>query len=190
MKRVDLALIDDVLSGLDKRTKTNVFHRVFGPHGLLKEDGSSCLLVTHDRMFSVSLLNHFMTDLFINHLETFLSSFDKVVALNSDGTIDHQGPIENHQSNEQCSGTSKEPSSNFRDVSDIQIQPNQQIVSTPSQDRQNGSDWTLYKYYANVCGNWNSLMYLAITVVLAFAYNFSCKLSRGEFYLLFSCKFN
>ncbi|KGO43424.1 ABC transporter, integral membrane type 1 [Penicillium expansum] len=153
MKRVDLALIDDVLSGLDKRTKTNVFHRVFGPHGLLKEDGSSCLLVTHD--------------------QTFLSSFDKVVALNSDGTIDHQGPIENHQSNEQCSGTSKEPSSNFRDVSDIQIQPNQQIVSTPSQDRQNGSDWTLYKYYANVCGNWNSLMYLAITVVLAFAYNFS-----------------
>lgn len=45
--RTSLLIIDDVLSGLDQNTETMVFHRVFGPHGLLRASKSTVILATH-----------------------------------------------------------------------------------------------------------------------------------------------
>ncbi|KZL81945.1 abc transporter [Colletotrichum incanum] len=59
-QNVDLFIADDVLSGLDKETESLVFHRVFGPGGLLRRRGTTVILCTNSSMF----VN--MADLLIN----------------------------------------------------------------------------------------------------------------------------
>ncbi len=43
----EIALFDDVFSGLDMNTRTTVFHNLFGPQGILKQQGTTTVLVTH-----------------------------------------------------------------------------------------------------------------------------------------------
>ena len=43
----DIAIFDDIFSGLDKNTSKNIFDRVFGPHGLLRKWGTTTILATH-----------------------------------------------------------------------------------------------------------------------------------------------
>lgn len=45
--QTDLLILDDVLTGLDADTEEQVFDRVFGPGGLLKQRQSAVLLCTH-----------------------------------------------------------------------------------------------------------------------------------------------
>ncbi|GKT73941.1 ABC multidrug transporter [Colletotrichum tofieldiae] len=50
-QNVDLFIADDVLSGLDKETESLVFHRVFGPGGLLRRRETTVILCTNSTMF-------------------------------------------------------------------------------------------------------------------------------------------
>ena len=72
--RKEIAIFDDVLSGLDTRTQQDVFNQVFGPRGLLRSNGATAILVTH--------------------ATKFLSSADHIVALNREGRIVEQGTFE------------------------------------------------------------------------------------------------
>jgi predicted ABC-type transport system involved in lysophospholipase L1 biosynthesis ATPase subunit len=45
--RKKLAIFDDVLSSLDRNTEDQVFARVFGPHGLLRQHGVTAVLTTN-----------------------------------------------------------------------------------------------------------------------------------------------
>ena len=45
--RKQIAMFDDVLSGLDAGTEELVFKNVFGPDGLLKKTNTMSILVTH-----------------------------------------------------------------------------------------------------------------------------------------------
>ncbi|GKZ18500.1 hypothetical protein AbraIFM66951_003380 [Aspergillus brasiliensis] len=42
-----LLVLDDIFSGLDADTEEQIFHRVFGSHGLLKRRGTAAILCTH-----------------------------------------------------------------------------------------------------------------------------------------------
>ncbi|RAH77151.1 P-loop containing nucleoside triphosphate hydrolase protein [Aspergillus japonicus CBS 114.51] len=44
--QADLVLLDDVMSGLDSATEEHVFHRVLGPHGLLRTPGVTVVVAT------------------------------------------------------------------------------------------------------------------------------------------------
>lgn len=69
-----LLVLDDILSGLDNNTESEVFRRVFGPHGLIRRRGATAILCTHS----------------VRHLP----SADHIIALGKDGTILEQGCFE------------------------------------------------------------------------------------------------
>ncbi|PHH87336.1 hypothetical protein CDD83_8998 [Cordyceps sp. RAO-2017] len=69
--RTALAVFDDVLSGLDAVTKRHVFEHVFSPRGLLREQGCTVMLSTHD------------VDL--------LPEADHIIALGRDGCVADSG---------------------------------------------------------------------------------------------------
>ena len=72
--RKEIAIFDDVLSGLDTRTQRDVFNQMFGPDGLLRLNGTTVILATH--------------------ATRFLSSADHIVALGRKGNIVEQGTFE------------------------------------------------------------------------------------------------
>jgi len=47
--RKTVALFDDVFSGFDRITEQIVFHRIFGPQGLLRLHGTTVILATHNQ---------------------------------------------------------------------------------------------------------------------------------------------
>lgn len=67
----DLLVLDDVLGGLDANTEEHVFHRVFGPSGLLKA-GETVVILTTNAVKYLPLADH-------------------IVALGCDGTVVEQG---------------------------------------------------------------------------------------------------
>ncbi|KAF4436891.1 ABC transporter [Fusarium austroafricanum] len=70
----DFLLIDDILSGLDNSTGTEVFRRVFGPDGLMRRRGATAILCTH--------------------AVRYLPLADYIIALEADGTVNEQGTFE------------------------------------------------------------------------------------------------
>lgn len=55
--RNQIMIIDDVLSGLDWATEEIVWKRVFGPQGLLLEQGVTVILATHAGKFRLGGIN-------------------------------------------------------------------------------------------------------------------------------------
>lgn len=49
--RKPLAILDDVLSGLDSVTEELVFQRVLGPNGLFRETTTQVVLATHSGLY-------------------------------------------------------------------------------------------------------------------------------------------
>ena len=50
-----MAIIDDMLSGLDQATEEFVWNNVFGPHGIFRQHGITVILATHSGMFTLLL---------------------------------------------------------------------------------------------------------------------------------------
>ncbi|KAF2495596.1 putative multidrug resistance protein [Lophium mytilinum] len=69
-----LAIFDDVFSSMDATTQSNVFDRLFGPHGLLRQWGTTVIIATH----AVTLLPH----------------ADHIIALGTNGRIIEQGTFD------------------------------------------------------------------------------------------------
>lgn len=166
MQKLDLVLVDDILSGLDEHTKARVFGRVFGPRGLLKQDGTAFLLVVTD-----------------NRLLPF---FDHCVSLTAQGTIARQGPgstleseVVSQQHSEEKASHSKTASSKVEEESDEDESGERRgsLLAAPSQTSRKSGDWALYSLYATAAGRVNTIVYLALIAALAVLYNFSCKLS-------------
>jgi ATP-binding cassette subfamily C (CFTR/MRP) protein 1 len=70
----DFLVFDDILSGLDADTEDQVFRRVFGPEGLIRQRNATALLCTHN----------------IQHLP----HSDHIVALGSEGEVVEQGSMQ------------------------------------------------------------------------------------------------
>jgi hypothetical protein len=166
MQKTDLVLVDDVLSGLDEKTKAKVLRQVFGPHGLLKEDGAALLLVTTD-----------------NRL---LHLFDHVVFLTGLGTIDLQRPVKEtegdvimhaQQQEQQENKQVPPPAGAGYGYEKIQEETEDPALSMPLLTSRKRGDWTLYSYYAAAAGWFNTLVYLVLVAILGVLYNFSSKFS-------------
>ncbi|KAH6972083.1 ABC transporter [Ilyonectria sp. MPI-CAGE-AT-0026] len=67
----DFLVIDDILSGLDNDTASEVFQRVFGPEGLIRRRNATALLCTH--------------------AVRYLPLADHIIALGADGTLIEEG---------------------------------------------------------------------------------------------------
>ena len=54
--RKQLAVFDDVLSGLDAVTEEKVCSRLFGQHGLLRKSGTTVILATHSGEYTAATM--------------------------------------------------------------------------------------------------------------------------------------
>ncbi|KAJ5936628.1 P-loop containing nucleoside triphosphate hydrolase protein [Penicillium verhagenii] len=68
--RLDVLILDDVLSALDSRTTERIIQRLFGPIGLLRQRNKTVILITHQTQF--------------------LKLFDRIITLGVDGSISEQ----------------------------------------------------------------------------------------------------
>lgn len=75
-----ILIFDDVLSGLDSDTDAEMFHRIFGPDGLLRRRQATSVVCTHS----------------ISHLP----EADHIVALDSEGRVIEQGTFADLASNQ------------------------------------------------------------------------------------------
>ncbi|KAI9744668.1 MAG: hypothetical protein M1818_002197 [Claussenomyces sp. TS43310] len=128
--RKKLAIFDDVLSGLDGNTEEQVFTRVFGPGGLLRQHSITAILVTHraiDESGRVAQQGDFEN----------LSSIDGYVrSLVIRGGVGAPEPEEAIQEGQN---------------------PSRRVTSSPNLDRvddiaRQTGDFSLYKYYLRFAG--------------------------------------
>ncbi|KAL1595346.1 hypothetical protein SLS60_010037 [Paraconiothyrium brasiliense] len=134
----ELAIFDDVLSALDMATQNRIFHRLFGPRGLLRQFGTTALLATH--------------------ANRFLPHADHVIIL-GEGRVLEQGPYMKLSINNDLAGTgTSEVGGNCNEEVSLDLEDNNASPSTygpheeKAQDvpldrsRQLG-DFQVYRYY-------------------------------------------
>ncbi|PGH27295.1 hypothetical protein AJ80_01005 [Polytolypa hystricis UAMH7299] len=154
--KISLVVLDDVFSGLDNRTGSLVFSRLFDTNGLLRQMGLTVILATHA----------------VHHL----AAADNIIVLHEDGTITQRGDFSTLRFG---NGYVKElfteagtdtPSSGAASISNehAELQSTQAPAPKPHVidiNRQTG-DATVYKYYFNSVG----LLRTVIFAILASLY--------------------
>ncbi|KAI1751604.1 P-loop containing nucleoside triphosphate hydrolase protein [Xylaria castorea] len=151
--RKPIAILDDVLSGLDAATEEAVFRGVFGSNGLFKKTSTAVILTTH----SVKRL----------------PEADLILAMNESGKIVEQGTFSdlnvpgryvhsleiNVQSATEVDDEIQSEKESITETRDI---PTESQGQDPS--RQTG-DWATYKYYAATLGRSKLLVFIAFVIV-------------------------
>ncbi|RLM01585.1 hypothetical protein CFD26_108938 [Aspergillus turcosus] len=145
--KASIVLVDDALSGLDRRTERQVFNQVFGKQGLMRQLDSTVVLGTHS-----------------NYL---LPDADQIIVLGSEGKIDSQGSFNSLRSGnsyiqklliEEYTATHPEDSTETNNALLTQEDP-VQAPRTDLKDRQTG-EWSVYVYYLQAAGKSNSMFFL------------------------------
>jgi ABC-type multidrug transport system fused ATPase/permease subunit len=169
----DLLIFDDILSGLDADTEEQVFTRVFGPMGMLKQRDATVVLCTHS----------------VRHMP----AADHIIALSSEGTLVEEGNFADLMANqkyvhslgvkaseESGSGASTPPvvekvEASFeltRTATGHATQHDTDEADNPSQKSRATGDMAVYLHYARSIGySWISIFLLA-GLISGFFYNF------------------
>ncbi|RYC65696.1 hypothetical protein CHU98_g529 [Xylaria longipes] len=150
--RKSIAILDDVLSGLDVVTEEAVFRGVFGSNGLFKKIGTTVILATH----SVKRL----------------PEADLILAMNGSGKIVEQGKFADLNVPGRYVHSLKIDIQSATEVDDIQAikedSTESKDIPTETQgkdsSRQTG-DWATYKYYATVLGRSKLLVFVAFVTL-------------------------
>ncbi|KAL3420510.1 hypothetical protein PVAG01_06955 [Phlyctema vagabunda] len=152
--RKDIAVLDDVFSGLDAKTELHVFSSLFGPEGILRQSQVTTILATN------STRN--------------ISHADHIVALGADGTITEQGSYEELASaggylqsleTNDTSGTM----TGLIDEKEINTPPPAVAVAGEIDQSRRTGDMTIYKYYIDTIGWVAWLVFVAFCAVFVFA---------------------
>jgi ATP-binding cassette subfamily C (CFTR/MRP) protein 1 len=171
--RKEIIILDDVFSGLDAETEDHVFTRLFGTEGLLRQMGTTVLLVTH--------------------AVHRLSFSDHVVSLDSSGHISEQGQFGQLKTSggyvqnlttklrtNSDSGVKEQPEVATLHAPAFKIEVNEHVAQAEELNRQTG-DFSVYKYYFASIG-WKRTLVFAMFVVL---YGVASKMTE---FLLTYCK--
>ncbi|CAJ0544905.1 Ff.00g084500.m01.CDS01 [Fusarium sp. VM40] len=164
MQKASLILVDDLLSGLDKKNKAKVFRNAFGPNGFLKQEGTTFLLVLTEAHF--------------------LHFFDHVIVLSDTGTISQQGLVkqperdaavqmEQQTSKSDCQVSPTATGANEDEREQVQEEPEGPLPVAALPASWKAGDWSLYGYYVAATGKVNTSVYLIQVAALAVLYNFS-----------------
>ncbi|KAF4994703.1 hypothetical protein FGRMN_5618 [Fusarium graminum] len=144
----DLLILDDVFSGLDADTEEQVFRRVFGAEGLLRERRTTVLLCTHS----------------VRHLP----AADHIIAL-GDGTIVQQGTFADlmarpgyvydiglstpsDSDSDVIKTSSKDDAGSFRFDCDVATPITAKPIEHDGDDSRQNGDRTVYRHYGKSVG--------------------------------------
>jgi ABC-type multidrug transport system fused ATPase/permease subunit len=149
-------VLDDILSGLDAETATQVFLRTFGPDGLLRRRGATAVLCTH----SVRWLTH----------------ADHVVVLGS-GTVLEQGKLGDLSTTvKEQAGQDANPATDIRDGSKTQLEPAAALTAQVTdsyidEEQRMAGDSTVYGHYLSSLGRMSVLAIIVCSLGWGFFYN-------------------
>ncbi|KAJ3488621.1 hypothetical protein NLG97_g6170 [Lecanicillium saksenae] len=154
----EIAIFDDVFSGLDNQTALQVFRNVFAKNGLLRKNGATILLATQSA--------------------AFLPSADILIALNGDGGIGEIGPYQDLKTangytqtlvhaNDSDTGPSASSEQSQQATSVKKEHKAKESKETEDKRRQLG-DKTVYSYYFGSVG----IVFVATLLVLEIGWAF------------------
>ncbi|KAI0906085.1 P-loop containing nucleoside triphosphate hydrolase protein [Ustulina deusta] len=152
--RKSIAVLDDVLSGLDVVTEEAVFRGVFGKNGLFKKIGTTVILATH----SIKRLPEADLILAMNESGKIIEQ-GKFSDLNVPGRYIYSLNVNNPQSSTGADDESLPANGDSTGDRDVAVQEQDQDSS-----RQTG-DWATYKYYSAALSRWKLLIFLAFVIV-------------------------
>lgn len=155
-----MLILDDVLTGLDRRTERDILEAVFGPAGLLKTSNRTVILATNSA----------------HHL----SYADHIIVLGEKGKVDDQGSfVQLSRSNEYVRRLVSQPQA--RTVPKApEFQPTEEALEDldlPDEDevadeaRRTG-DLKVYKYYFQTAGWWVIGLYMLTACAFTFGTTF------------------
>ncbi|KAF5267203.1 hypothetical protein FOXYS1_1935 [Fusarium oxysporum] len=163
----DLLLIDDILSGLDNSTGSDVFRRVFGPDGLMRRRGATAILCTH--------------------AVRYLPLADHIIALETDGTVNEQGSfdklvetgkyvqslgVSNADDAFDETGASTPVEENVAVTAPVPLaQPAATIANLEAESRATG-DAKVYRHYYQSVSGWATLTCIITGILYAVGRNF------------------
>ncbi|KAI5463411.1 P-loop containing nucleoside triphosphate hydrolase protein [Mariannaea sp. PMI_226] len=162
--RPQVALFDDIFSGLDSNTARRIFKNVFHSDGLLRQWGTTIILATHSSFF--------------------LPSADRIICLGTDGTISEQESF--HHLNKSGTYTQNLLADDSNHSSDSKQDPDQtdeqpdRTTNSKTQRTQNGDadkrrqlgDKTVYSFYFGSIGYAFLGILLTLEVAWAFLQSF------------------
>ncbi|KAI0124180.1 P-loop containing nucleoside triphosphate hydrolase protein [Xylariales sp. AK1849] len=140
--RKPLAILDDVLSGLDAVTEAIVFSRVLGPDGLFQNSNTHVILATHS----------------VKHLPQahLILALDQTGRIIEQGTFDELKVAGNYIESLQVKlgvQSRTEPDSESQTGQQCTTKPVDPDATVSDQARKTG-DWATYKYYGRSLGLW------------------------------------
>ncbi|KAF3019761.1 hypothetical protein E8E14_010934 [Neopestalotiopsis sp. 37M] len=166
--QTDVFILDDVFSGLDADTEEQVFHRVFGPDGLLRRRKATVVLCTHS----------------VRHLP----AADHIIALGTNGTILEQGTfadlamndlgyvhslgVKSSSSSASTQENESEDSQRVRPSLSRRITAVSSIASAPADRSRQLGDRKVYKLYFKSMGYFLTSSIILWAVAFGFFSNF------------------
>lgn len=186
--RKQIALFDDVFSGLDKVTERVVFAKVFSRDGLLRKNGTTVVLATHagkshwkprrnDAELICTTVHH-------------LTECDYVIALGQDGRVTEQGTFEHLRSNGNyikkldvaepySSDEEDQDTIDKTEGLDTPVEASYPEKSAPDSEKKEllkmASDRSTFRYYFNCLGRFPLLLLVISSAGFAFLINFRRK---------------
>ncbi|TRX89453.1 hypothetical protein FHL15_009622 [Xylaria flabelliformis] len=168
--RKPIAILDDVLSGLDPATEEAVFRGVFGSNGLFKKTGTAVILATHSGKGCAAPFSSVPAH---DSLVKRLAEADLILAMNESGKIVEQGKFSDLNVPGRYVHSLKINVQSVTGVDDAIQSEKESItkaedISTEIQgqdsSRQTG-DWATYKYYAAALSRSKLLVFIAFVTL-------------------------
>jgi ATP-binding cassette, subfamily C (CFTR/MRP), member 1 len=168
-----LAVLDDVLSGLDLVTEELVFQRVFGATGLFRQTNTIVILATHSG--NTPFFKQRGDLLFICFLVKRLPLADLLLAMDETGRVVEQGTFKelnaagNYIQSLQVKLLEEQGHTADSDESTAGS-TNESMTSIPAatattdQARKTG-DWDTYKYYTRALGLWPMALFVGLVTI-------------------------
>ena len=158
--RCDLAVCDDVLSGLDSTTEDVVVRRIFSASGLFTKTGTPVILATH----SSECWTNSQTQL--THPVKHMPMADLIVALDSSGQIIAQGKYEDVVSASQYASKlgeflDQDDSTSGETGADETAGDAEAPKAKEADNRRKKGNWKTYKFYfIDVLSGWRLVLFL------------------------------
>ncbi|KAK8859863.1 multidrug resistance-associated [Apiospora arundinis] len=144
--RKSLALLDDILSGLDAVTEEHVFRKVFGRDGLFRRSGTMVILATH----SVKRLPEANLILALNETGEIVEQ-GTFSELNVPGSYIHTLQVKLQKEEQENEEVTETDAGSVGEKTKEIVEVEEKAEAEVDESRQIG-DWTIYKYYGHALG--------------------------------------